>query len=133
MILADTSAWVAYDRASGSDVDGRLAHLIGGGGGTLAVTEPVLMEVLAGARDERSGWRLRRLLTSFRWIPLDPVTDCEGAARIYRACRATGVTPRGLVDCMIANIALRTGAELLAADGDFARIAGVVPLRLAAT
>lgn len=47
MILADASAWVEYDRASGSAADERLAELIAADG-PLAVTEPVLMEVLAG-------------------------------------------------------------------------------------
>jgi predicted nucleic acid-binding protein len=61
VILADTSAWVEYDRASGSPVDRRLTHLIENSG-PLAVTEPVLMEVLAGARDDRQEERLRRVL-----------------------------------------------------------------------
>jgi predicted nucleic acid-binding protein len=131
VILADTSAWVEYDRATGSVADETLTALIRDGG-NLGVTEPVLMEVLAGARDERRHHDLRRLLTSFAWLPVDPVADFEGAARIYRACRAQGITPRGLLDCMITNVALRTGAEVLTADGDFDQIARVVPLRLAA-
>jgi predicted nucleic acid-binding protein len=132
VILADSSAWVEYDGATGSDLDRILTDLIAGGGQDIAVTEPVLMEVLAGARDERRHHDLRRLLTSFSWIPADPAADFEGAARIYRICRAAGVTPRGLVDCMIANIAIRSGAELLAVGTDFARIAGVLPLAMAA-
>ncbi len=47
MILADTSAWVEYDRATGSAVDRRLTALIRNEG-PLAVTEPVIMEVVAG-------------------------------------------------------------------------------------
>ena len=46
MILADTSAWVEYDRATGSPVEQRLTALIDNDG-PLAVTEPVVMEVLA--------------------------------------------------------------------------------------
>ncbi len=46
MILADISAWVEYDRAPGSAVDRRLTALIETGG-PLAVTEPVMMTVLA--------------------------------------------------------------------------------------
>lgn len=129
MILVDTSAWVEYDRATGSSLDRRLTELIASGGAEVAVTEPVLMEVLAGARDERRHRDLRRLLTSFSWIRADPAADLEGAARIYRSCRAAGITPRGLVDCMIANIALRSDSTLLAGDGDFGMIASVVPLR----
>lgn len=130
MILVDTSAWVEYDRATGSTTDRRLTTLIRSGGAQIAVTEPVLMEVTAGARDDRREHDLRRLLTSFEWVPVDPVSDFEAAARLYRRCRRSGVTPRGLLDCMIATIAIRADAELLAVDGDFARMAAVCPLQL---
>lgn len=128
MILADTSAWVEFDRATGTAGHLRLVELVRSG--EVRVTEPVVMEVLAGARDERRLADLRRLMRSVPWLPVDPVADFEGAARIYRACRSAGVTPRGLVDCMVANVALRTGVALLAADRDFEQIATVVPLRL---
>lgn len=52
MILADSSAWVEYDRASGSAVDLRIRALIEGDG-PFAVTEPVVMEVAAGARSDQ--------------------------------------------------------------------------------
>ncbi len=129
MILVDSSAWVEFDRATGSAVDTRLTSLIADDGG-VAVTEPVLMEVLAGARDERRHADLRRLLTSFEWISVDPVADFEGAAKLHRTCRSAGITPRGLVDCMIAAIASRTGVPVLTADADFGRIASVVPVEL---
>lgn len=128
MILADTSAWVEFDRATESSVDHRLTALIQAG--DVAVTEPVLMEVLAGARDANSAVRLRRLLTSFTWIPAEAQTDFEAAAKVYRDCRAAGITPRGLLDCMIAAIAIRSGIPLLATDADYAAMATVVPLAL---
>ncbi len=130
MILADTSAWVEYDRATGSFADRRMRELVAEGGGDLAVTEPVLMEVAAGARDARREADLRRLLLSFGWIAFDPLADFDGAARVYRACRAAGITPRGLIDCMIVSVALRSGSSLLTVDGDMAKIATVMPLRL---
>jgi len=131
MILVDSSAWVEYDRATGSPTDATLTELIESGGSGVAVTEPILMEVLAGARSADGAAQLRRLLTSFSWIPVDSVADFEGAAAIYRSCRRSGVSPRGLIDCMIANIAMRTGSQLLAADKDFRAMASVVPLRIA--
>ena len=51
MILADTSAWVEYDRATGSTADRRITELIANDG-PLLYTDPVLMEVLAGARSD---------------------------------------------------------------------------------
>ncbi len=125
MILADTSAWVEYDRETGSAVDRRLAALIAEDG-PLAVTEPILMEVLAGARTDQRENDLRRLLLRFELAPVNPATDFEAAARIYRRCRRVGVTPRGLVDCVIAAVAWRRGASLLQQDADLRRVAEVV-------
>jgi len=128
MILADTSAWVEYDRATGSAVDQRLTALIAADE-PLAVTEPVVMEVLAGARSDQRESDLRRLLLRFELLTFDVVADFDGAARIYRRCRSAGVTPRGMVDCIIAAVALRWGATVLSQDADMdrlARVAGIV-------
>ncbi len=129
MILADTSAWVEYDRATGSRVDRRLEELIEVAG-PLAVTEPVVMELVAGARTEEREAQLRRLLGRFELLRFDAVSDFDGAARIYRRCRRAGITPRGMIDCLIAAVALRHGATLLAADADLSRVAGVVGISL---
>lgn len=129
MILADTSAWVEYDRATGSKVDRRLTDLIAADG-PLAVTEPVIMEVLAGARDEARAGDLRRLLLRFDLHRLDPAPDFEAAARIYRRCRHVGVTPRGLVDCLVAAVAWRRAATLLAQDIDLYRVAAIVGITM---
>lgn len=127
MILADTSAWVEYDRATGSAIDRRLAELIGESAtDPLAVTEPVIMEVLAGARTDEREVDLRRLLLRLELRAVDPVTDFDAAARIYRRCRKVGVTPRGLIDCMIAAVAWRNGDSLLAQDVDLRRVADVI-------
>jgi predicted nucleic acid-binding protein len=129
VILADTSAWVEYDRATGSPAHRRLARLIEADG-PVAVTEPVVMEVLAGARNEQREADLRRLLGRFDLLGFDAVTDFDGAARIYRRCRTVGVTPRGLLDCMIAAVAARAGASLLAHDVDMDRVARVIEIEL---
>ncbi|MEO6470186.1 MAG: PIN domain nuclease [Aeromicrobium sp.] len=125
MILVDTSAWVEYDRATGSAVDRRLTDLITEGG-PLAVTEPVVMEVLAGARSDARENDLRWVLLRFELAAVDPTADFEAAARTYRRCRRTGVTPRGLIDCLIAAVAWRLGATLLAQDVDLHRVADVI-------
>ena len=129
MILVDSSAWVEYDRATGSPAHQRLTRLIETEG-PVAVTEPVIMEVLASARDDRREADLRRLLGRFQLLGFDAVTDLDGATRIYHRCRAEGVTPRGMIDCMIAAVAWRRGATLLAHDADMDRIAGVIEVEL---
>jgi predicted nucleic acid-binding protein len=129
VILVDTSGWVEFDRATGSAVDRRLTELIDNDG-PVAVTEPVVMEVTAGARTDAAERELRRLLGRFELLRFDPVVDFDAAARIYRRCRKVGVTPRGMIDCMIASVALRHGATLLARDADLHRVAEVMGIDL---
>ncbi len=129
MILVDTSAWIEYTRATRSEVHLRLAELIKSDA-LVATTDPVTMEVLAGARDDVSERNLHNLLRRFVLLVFDPVADFSAAARIYRRCRRKGVTPRSLIDCMIVSVAMRHRAAVLAHDTDFSLIARVVALDL---
>jgi predicted nucleic acid-binding protein len=129
VILADSSAWVEFDRATGSPVDQRMSELVTNDG-PLAVTEPVLMEVLAGARSDQREAQLRRLLLRYTLLRFETIADFDAAAAIYRRCRRVGVTPRGMVDCMIAAVAWRHGATLLANDVDLGRVGAVIGIVL---
>lgn len=129
MILVDTSAWAEFDRATGSVVDKRLHELIATDG-PVAITEPVMMEVLAGARSDAREADLRRMLLRCHLLSFDVLSDFDAAARIYRRCRAAGVTPRGLLDCAIAAVAWRHGATLLACDRDLEHVAQVIDIPL---
>jgi predicted nucleic acid-binding protein len=129
VILTDTSAWVEYDRATGSAIDLRLSELIAAEG-PVAVTEPVIMEIMAGARSDAREADLRRLLLRFHLHHFDAATDFDGAVRIYRRCRQAGITPRGLVDCMIAAVAWRYHATLLTRDADLHHVARIIGIEL---
>ena len=129
MILVDTSAWVEYDRATGSAIDLRLTQLITDEG-RIAVTQPVIMEVVAGARSRPRANELKRLLARCELLPFDAAVDFDAAARIYLSCRAAGITPRGMVDCMIASVAHRHSATLLAIDIDLSRVASVMGIEM---
>jgi predicted nucleic acid-binding protein len=129
VILADSSAWIEYLRGTDSTARLRVQELIETRG-PLAVTEPVVMEVVAGARDAAQERDLRRLLLRFTLLRFYATVDFDGAVRIYRRCRASGVTPRGMIDCMIAAVARRHDATLLAHDADLARLAGVIAIEL---
>jgi predicted nucleic acid-binding protein len=128
VILADTSAWVEYLRATGSPVHLRLRKLIADEG-ELATTEVVVMELLAGESSPEGVTRLRRLLGRFDVLSVEGLADYEAAAELYRRCRAGGETVRNLTDCLIAAVAVRTGATLLHRDHDFEVIARHTPLR----
>jgi predicted nucleic acid-binding protein len=122
VILVDSSAWIEYQRATGSPADLRLTAAIEADE-PLAIIGLILLEVLAGARDEPQARQLNRLLSRCRLLPLQDPADYEAAAALFRACRRAGARIRRLPDCLIAAVAIRTGEELLHQDADFDAIA----------
>ncbi len=127
MSLVDTSAWIEFLRGTGSDTHRAVRHLLEDGA-PLHTTDVVMMEVLAGARDEDHHQQLRRLLASCAYLPVDGLAGYEAAAGLYRACRQAGETVRALTDCLIGAVALRADVSVLHNDRDFdvlARHAGV--------
>ena len=82
----------------------------------LATTEPIVMEVLAGARDDGHLRMLRRLVLGCQMIPLHGLSDFEEAAGVYRTCRRAGLTVRPLMDCLIAIVAINANALLRCID-----------------
>ena len=128
MVIVDTSVWVDYLRGTSSSADTGLRALIDEGA-DLATTEPIVMEILAGARDERVLGRLETLVDGLTLLSVDPRLDFRAAATLYRACRTRGETVRRLVDCLIAAVALRHDVVLLHNDADFDVLASHTPLQ----
>jgi predicted nucleic acid-binding protein len=131
VILVDTSGWVEYLRATGSALHMRVRGLLAEDA-ELATTDVVLMELLAGARNDRERHDLRRMLYGrCSFLATEGPTDYERAADLYRLCRGNGETIRKLTDCLIAVVAMRADSELLHWDADFDAIARHAPLRVA--
>jgi predicted nucleic acid-binding protein len=128
-ILVDTSAWIEFLRGTGSETHQRVRRLIEEEA-TLATTDVVLMELLAGARDDGHRDGLKRLLRRCEFLPIAGPVDYEDAAEVYRTCRKAGVTVRRLTDCLIAAVAIRHGAPILHRDADFDAIARRLPLEV---
>jgi hypothetical protein len=128
-VIVDTSVWVEYLRRTGSPADLSLEEAIAERR-QITVPEPVRMELLAGPTDERSAHALRRLLDRFDVVAIEPLVDTEEAAAIHRRCRRAGETPRNLVDCMVAAVAIRLDEPLLHRDRDFDVIARHTPLQV---
>jgi predicted nucleic acid-binding protein len=128
VILVDTSAWIEFLRATGSGVHLEIRRLLGDGA-ELWTTDVVVMEVLAGARDDAHLVRLRRLLGRCHHAPLEGLDDYESAAALFRECRRAGETVRALADCLIAVVALRAELAVLHADRDFDALARRCGLR----
>jgi predicted nucleic acid-binding protein len=115
VILIDTSAWVEFLRDTGSPVCNEVDRLLAS---RPAVTDPVVMEVLAGARDDAHLRSLRGLLGRASLLRCES-PDFDTAAVLYRACRRQGETVRKLIDCLIAAVAIRTSTPVLHSDADF--------------
>ncbi|MGA2968753.1 MAG: PIN domain nuclease [Acidimicrobiales bacterium] len=115
MVLIETSAWIEFLRDTGSSVCVRVDELLGE---DMAICEPVRMEILAGARDDKHLNDLRRLLAGATLLVTESI-DYEEAASLYRVCRRGGETVRKLIDCLIATIAIRADVPILHNDSDF--------------
>jgi predicted nucleic acid-binding protein len=129
VILIDSSAWIEYLRATESPTRRCVKRLLEDGR-PIATTGVVVLEVLAGARDEPHAGKLSRLLGRCTLLPAQEPSDHEAAAAIYRVCRREGVTIRRPPDLLIATIAIRTDTPLLHLDADFDAIARHAPLRV---
>jgi predicted nucleic acid-binding protein len=92
-------------------------------GEDLALTDPIVMELLAGARTIAEEEQIRARLVAHQLISVRGLDDFETAAAIYRTCRSRGATIRNLVDCLIAAVAIREDVPVLHNDADFEVIA----------
>jgi hypothetical protein len=129
VLLVDTSAWIDHLRGSDTAVARQLRQLLRDRVSDLATTEPVVMELLAGARDEAALRSLETLTNGLVQLPVNAHRDYHDAAALHRAGRRRGRTVRKLVDCLIAAVALRNQATLVHNDADFDTIAEIAPLR----
>lgn len=118
MTLIDTSAWVEYLRATESGAHRAVRRLLEADA-EVQTTDVVVMEVVAGARDDDHLDQLRRLMARCQYIPVEGLGDYETAAALYLRCRRAGSTVRALTDCLIAAVALRADVAVLHSDRDF--------------
>jgi predicted nucleic acid-binding protein len=129
VILPDSSAWIEEFRGTGSGVHLALRDLLASGV-EIAVTEPVVMELLAGARSKRELRATRVRLLSFTMLRVQDLVTYERASAVWRACRLAGEPVRNTLDCLIAAVAIREGVTILHADRDFDVIARHTDLQI---
>lgn len=127
MVLVDTSVWI--DFFAGRDLAHveRLVDLIDRGE-DLCVCGVILAEVLQGIREDREYRKTKAYLEDLIYLDL-PRKVYLGAADIYRSLRASGLTIRNTMDCLIAAACIEHDAILLHNDRDFAAISRRFPLR----
>lgn len=128
MILVDSSVWISFLNGVNSAEAAFLAVCIAEDR-PLVIPGLVHTEVLVGARTEAEASRMSQSLSAYPLVPEPTPADYERAAAIYRTCRTRGHTVRSTIDCLIAQLCLRDGYELLARDRDFDAISSAFPLR----
>ncbi len=129
MLIVDSSVWIDFfagrelphvqqlDEALLSDQE-------------IGVPDIVRLEILSGVRKDVTLRKITTNLNALRRVAARD-DDWDQAAALYRTCRRSGVTIRSVVDCLIARLAIRDDALLLAHDHDFAMMLPHCGLRLA--
>ncbi len=129
-LLVDTSVWsLAFRRDRPADTPEVLALAEAlAGSETVFATGVILLELLQGFVPPRVQQVLEEQFAGMHLI--EPTReDYIGAAQLGRTCRKAGVQI-GVVDSLIAHLAITHDLMLLTADRDFAHAAKHVPLRL---
>ena len=128
--LIDSSIWIPVLRRThpaAPPLRTRIAELQGDG--TAATTEPVVLELLRGARDDANYQRLDVELRALPCLTMTSERWQVAAELAYRLRRQHGMTfPTN--DLLIASVAMAHGATLVHRDGDFDLIARHTPLRV---
>jgi predicted nucleic acid-binding protein len=129
VILPDTSVWIDHLRGADTRAARELAALIARAPTTVALCEPIAMEVLAGPTDQFTVRRIENEFGTLHQLPLEPETDFRTAAALAREVRKSARTVSSLTDCLIAAVALRHGVEVWHRDADYVLLAQVSALR----
>ena len=128
--LIDSSIWIPVLRRThpaAPPLRTRIAELQGDG--TAATTEPVLFELLRGARDDANYQRLEAELRALPCLTMTSERWQEAAELAYRLRRQHGMTfPTN--DLLIASVAMAHRATLVHRDSDFDLIARHAPLKV---
>ena len=128
MIIVDSNTWADFFNGTSSPQVRRLDTALLEEE-DLAVLPIIITEVLQGFKTDAGFRRAHRV---FLALPIvQPTVDCHvRAARLFRSLRKKGITVRGAVDCVIAQMCIDVDAELLSPDADFQHIARHSGLRL---
>jgi hypothetical protein len=127
VFLLDSSAWIEYLRRTGSPTNIEVRRLLQERPADVHFTEPVIMELLAGAGTPTRLGQAEKLVSGLPLLAVDSFIDYRAAAAAARATQQNGHPIRSIVDCLIAAVAARTGAALVHRDHDYDYLAEILP------
>ncbi|AUC60465.1 toxin-antitoxin system MvpA family toxin component [Cyanobacterium sp. HL-69] len=126
MYLIDTSTLVNIFRDKSNILKTKLENHIQDE--AIFLTHFTQMELLQGAKNEQE-WQLLKLYLCQQDYILENPDNFVHSARIFYELRRKGLTVRSIVDCYIAQLALRHDLILIHNDKDFETIKKICPLK----
>lgn len=130
LVLADTSAWIAFLARRGHErIKDLVTRLLDDD--RLATAGPIVLELLQGCRSTGERDTLEERLGALHWLPTES-HHWHIAGRTAFSLRRLGLTV-GAMDALIATLAEFYGLPLLHRDRGFEMIARHRPLRLVET
>ncbi len=126
MYLVDTSVWLDFFRNRSTQAVKKFQEILDKNI-PFGISGLIYQEVLQGADSPKDFSQLQTYLGTQKFYhPADPIRSYEKAADLYFRCRRQGITIRGTIDCLIAQIAIEQKLYLLHHDRDFTKMADVI-------
>jgi predicted nucleic acid-binding protein len=117
MTIVDTTVWIDYLAGTANPHTDWLDRELNRQ--RLGLTDLILCEVLQGIRGDSTFARVRRDMSRFEVFDTGGEALAVASAQNYRFLRASGLTVRKTIDCLIATFCLSSGHILLHRDRDF--------------
>ena len=128
MLVVDSNTWADYFNGTSSVYVERLDQALTNEE-DLAILPVIITEVLQGFRSD-AGFRHAEAVMTLLPV-IQPDLGCHvRAAALFRSLRQRGISVRGAVDCIIAQVCIDSQSMLLSPDRDFRSLADHSALRL---
>ncbi len=126
MILVDTSVLIDYLKGKENEKVSLFQQVMERDV-PFGISNIIYLEILQGARTTGEFNKLKEYLETLEFFEISGNKESfENVAKLKIQCRSSGITVRGTIDLIIAQIAIENNLMLLHNDSDFDRIASVV-------
>lgn len=119
MLLVDTSALIDFLQGADTPEARFLEKQIQHKPKEIAIPDLCLAEVLIGLRSDKAVQETLSALLDFEIVSPSGLELSIKAALNYRTLRKKGITPRTMIDCLIATCAIENDWPLLHRDRDY--------------
>jgi predicted nucleic acid-binding protein len=126
MIIVDTSILIGYFRGAETPLCDKMDFIIDNDI-PYGINSHIYLELLQGSRSESEYDILKEYLNTLPFYELKHgKKSYENAALLHIKCREHGITIRGTIDLIIAEIALENNLYLFHNDADYTNMAKII-------